>query len=92
MRTVASVPCQEYIKDKTITHAPASLPSNLFLFCFFSQRSHLPFQFLYCIYIVVLISEAYSEPCQTSKMEFFPEIVNSLNPLTIFQKKSIVDI
>ena len=36
---------------------------------------------LYCIYIVVLISEECSEPCQISKIEFFAKTVNSLKPL-----------
>ena len=35
---------------------------------------------------------AYSEPCQTSKMKRFPEIVNCFQPLTIFTKRSILDI
>ena len=71
LRPVASVPCQEYIKYKIPTHTPAFLSSNSILFYFLSQRSYLPFVNLYCIYFVVLISEAYSEPCQTSKMGFF---------------------
>ena len=32
-------------------------------------------------------AEAYSEPCQTSKIEIFAKIVNSLKPLTIFTEK-----
>ena len=31
-------------------------------------------------------SEAYSDPCQISKMELFVNIVNGLKPLTISQK------
>ena len=38
--------------------------------------------------------EAYSEICQISKMEPFTEVVNlvSFEPLTIFSKRSVVDI
>ena len=36
--------------------------------------------------------DAYSEPFQTSKMERFGKIVNNLQPLTIFAKRSILDI
>ena len=34
-------------------------------------------------------AEAYSESCQTSKMEYFVKILNSYKPLTIFVKHSI---
>ena len=37
-------------------------------------------------------SEAYSEPCQTSKMKFFAKIVNDLQPLTIFKISSVLDV
>ena len=37
-------------------------------------------------------SEAYSEPCQTCKMERFTKIVNGFYPLTIFSKHSIFDV
>ena len=46
----------------------------------------------YCIYIVVLISQAYSESCQTSKMEIFVKIVNGLKSLAIFAKNFILDV
>ena len=36
--------------------------------------------------------EAYSEHCQTSKMELFAKIVNSWKPLSIFAKSSILDV
>ena len=36
-------------------------------------------------------SEAYSEPCQTSKMEVFTKIVNGFSFLTIFAKSSKFD-
>lgn len=38
--------------------------------------------------------EAYSEICQISKMEPFTEVVNlvSFEPLTIFSKRSVVDV
>ena len=38
------------------------------------------------------ISETYSEPSQTSKMELFVKIVKSWNPLSIFAKSSIIDV
>ena len=38
------------------------------------------------------LSEAYPEPSQTSKMELFVKIVKGGNPLTIFEKSSILDI
>ena len=37
-------------------------------------------------------AEVYSEPFQTSKMEFFVKIVNGSKPLTIFVKYSILDV
>ena len=39
-----------------------------------------------------IFAEVYSEPCQTSKMETFVKIVNSLKPLIIFAKTSIFDV
>ena len=36
--------------------------------------------------------EVYLEPCHTSKMDRFAKIVNSYKPLTIFAKRSILDI
>ena len=32
-------------------------------------------------------TEAFSEPCQTSKMELFAKIINFFQPLNIFGKK-----
>ena len=37
-------------------------------------------------------SEAYSEPCQTSKRERFAKIVNGIHSLTVFAKCSILDV
>ena len=37
-------------------------------------------------------SEVYSEPCETSKVEFFVKIVNCFYPITIFEKNSILNI
>ena len=37
-------------------------------------------------------TEAYLEPCQTSKMEHFTKTVNSLKPLTIFANSYILDV
>ena len=33
------------------------------------------------------VSKIHSEPCQTSRIEIFAEIVNYQKPLTIFRKK-----
>ena len=41
-------------------------------------------------FLFIMVSpEAYSEPCQTSKMEIFRKIVNASQPLTISPKFSI---
>ena len=37
-------------------------------------------------------SEAYSELCQTSKVESFAEIVNSFKKITIFKRNSVLEI
>ena len=37
------------------------------------------------------MSEAYSEPCRTSKTERFAQIVNGFQWLTVFAKRSILD-
>ena len=34
----------------------------------------------------MMLTEAYSEPCQTSKMELIGKKVNSFQPLTIFAR------
>ena len=36
--------------------------------------------------------EAYSEPCQTSKMKLFVKIVNGRKSLTLFAKSPILDV
>ena len=41
--------------------------------------------------IDLIVSEAYSETCQTSKMELFAKRVNGWLPLTFFAKNSISD-
>lgn len=38
------------------------------------------------------ISQTYSEPSQVSKMEIFTKTVNSIKPLSIFAKCTILDI
>ena len=86
---VASVPCQDHIKDKILTHV---LASDSYLYCSLVQCFVIPFEILNCIYIVVFKSDSYSEPYQTCKMEFFAKIVNDLKPLAIFAKISILDI
>ena len=35
------------------------------------------------------VSEAYSEPCQTSKMDVFAKIINGWKQLTIFMKNCL---
>ena len=37
------------------------------------------------------VVQVYSEPCQTSKMEFFAKMIDGLHLLTIFAKKPILD-
>ena len=38
------------------------------------------------------MSEAYADPCQTSKMECFAKIVNDFQLLTISVKRFILDV
>ena len=38
------------------------------------------------------VQRAYAEPCETSKMGHFAKIVNDLLLLTIFAKRSILDV
>ena len=38
------------------------------------------------------MSEAYSEPCQTAKMERFARIANGFKSLNIFKKRAILDV
>ena len=40
----------------------------------------------------LMLTEAYSEPCQTSKMELFEKKVNSFQPLTIFARILFLDV
>ena len=48
---------------------------------------------IYDLFIfMVYWPEAYSEPCQTSKIELFAKIVNEWKLLTIFKKSSILDV
>ena len=37
------------------------------------------------------VVQVYSEPCQTSKMEFFAKMIDGFHLLTIFAKKPILD-
>ena len=39
-----------------------------------------------------LKAEAHSEPCQTTKTENFFKTVNDFSPLTIFRKRSVLDV
>ena len=60
MLAVASVPCQEYIKDKILNHAPPFLSSNsVFFFVFFcnilySIYKHFIFIILFEIFVLYL--------------------------------------
>ena len=38
-----------------------------------------------------MVTEAYSEPCQASKMKRFAKIVHSFQSWTIFAKHSVLD-
>ena len=38
------------------------------------------------------ISEAYSQPSQTSEMALFAKIINDFQPLTIFTESTILDV
>ena len=40
----------------------------------------------------LLYTEAHQQPCQTSKMKVFANIVNVFKPLTIFAKTFILDV
>ena len=42
--------------------------------------------------IMFIISDIYSEPCQTSKMERVAKIVNGFQQFIIFEKCSILDV
>ena len=39
-----------------------------------------------------LDSEAYSKPCQTSKIKLYPKIVNDFYLLTIFSKRPMLNV
>ena len=41
---------------------------------------------------LIQLTEVYSEPCHTSKMEHFAKIVNGFQPLTILVKGSVLDV
>ena len=43
-------------------------------------------------YLEEVLPETYSELCQTSKMERFVELSNDIYLLTIFSKRSILDV
>ena len=58
-----------------------------FLSFFITQSS-----WLHSICISLFVLEAYPDPCQTSKMELFTEIVNDFESFTIFAKSSIFDV
>ena len=94
LRAVASLPCQEYIKVKILTHVRHFFHKIHFFFL-----SQLYFDFwssLWKVYIVFKLwcwyQKRIQESWQTFKMEFFAKIIYGLKPLTIFAKNSILDI
>ena len=46
--------------------------------------------FCFCKLFGWMKKDAYSEPCQTSKMELFAKIVNGWKPLTVFTKRFLL--
>ena len=56
------------------------------------QISYNSFRCLVWGSIKWFILKSYSEPCQTSKLERFAKIVDGFKPLTIFAKRSILDV
>ena len=48
--------------------------------------------YINAIFIFTGRTEGYSKSCQTSKMELFTKIVKGFLPLTIFTRKSILDV
>ena len=40
----------------------------------------------------MVFAEVHSEPCETSKIDLFANIVNGQKPLTIFAKSYILDV
>ena len=47
--------------------------------------------FILPVKVYGLVSEAYCEPCQTSKMEHFTKIARDFQPLNIVAKDPILD-
>ena len=84
--TVSIGKLQELISLKMFRHF---FHRNNFFSVFFRRVLIFSLKTLYCIYIVVLISEAYSETYQTSNLEFFfAKIVNSLKMLFLQETPS----
>ena len=48
--------------------------------------------FIKTLFTSNVFAEAYSESCQTSKMEIFVKIVKGLKPLIAFAKNSFLDV
>ena len=44
------------------------------------------------LFTSIAFAEAYSVPCQTSKMDTFEKIVNDLKPLIVFTKRYILGV
>ena len=56
------------------------------------QNEKVVIFFVKTLFTSNVFAEAYSEPCQTSKIEIFSEIVNRSKPLIVFAKHSILDV
>ena len=82
----------------TINLFQVSVPFILTFCAFFAATVLFQWFPLFCIKYsrilgnIEIDAEAYSEPCQTTKMSIFTKIVNGWKPLTIFAKSSIFDI
>ena len=68
----------------------ASQVSHLIPFIWFRCKGWFSFYGLFIF--MVYWTEAYSEPCQTSKMDLFAKIFDEWKQLTIFEKSSILDV
>ena len=55
-------------------------------------KGHILLSIIGVIVVQQYYGEAYWEPCYTSKMELFSEIVNGFQPLTISTKSSVLDV
>ena len=73
-----------------VVRVVSSVSSYLVYLCSLPESCHRKV----CIFLFFMVywREAYSEPCQTSKIVLFAKIVNEWKLLTIFEKCSILDV